>query len=153
MKEKGGTAQNQSFRYWLRTSMSQHEEEYKPKKLGKIILLAAIVITALFFISQIIFLLISGFSSNKDDVAFFAGNHYSIIREDDTYRLYDKKTQNVILDNVNGYYSNNAVYSYIKNEEEYVVINEQEEEYIIREIDPSNSQEKELFEKFTPLSK
>ncbi|WP_210610995.1 hypothetical protein [Priestia flexa] len=132
--------------------MAQHEEEYKPKKLGKIILLAAIVITALFFISQIIFLLISGFSSNKDEVAFFAGNHYSIINEDGTYRLYDKKTQDVILDNVNGYYSNNAVYSYIKNEDEYVVINEQEEEYIVREIDPNNQEEKALLKKFTPLS-
>jgi len=132
--------------------MAQHEEEYKPKRLGKIILLAAIVITALFFISQIIFLLISGFSSNKDEVAFFAGNHYSIINEDGTYRLYDKKTQDVILDNVNGYYSNNAVYSYIKNEDEYVVINEQEEEYIVREIDPNNQEEKSLLKKFTPLS-
>ncbi|TDB53171.1 MULTISPECIES: hypothetical protein [Bacillaceae] len=132
--------------------MAQHEEEYKPKRLGKIILLAAIVITALFFISQIIFLLISGFSSNKDEVAFFAGNHYSIINEDGTYRLYDKKTQGIILDNVNGYYSNNAVYSYIKNEDEYVVINEQEEEYIVREIDPNNQEEKALLKKFTPLS-
>ncbi|TYR79478.1 hypothetical protein FZC66_15395 [Priestia megaterium] len=132
--------------------MSEQQDGYVKRKLGKIILLLFMIVTAVFFISQLLFVIFAGVGSEKSrDIALFAGNRYAIVEEESSFRLYDKKTRKLILDDVNGYYANNSVYSYVKNETEYVIINEQEEEYVKKTIDQSTEKEQAFFNKFTPL--
>lgn len=104
--------------------------EEKQSKFSRGLLLFFIGATALFFIVLIVLFLMSTFGkSEKEAVALLAGNHYAIVKEENSYTLYDQKENKPILKDVNGYFGARNIRSYVKNDTELVSIDEKEEEY------------------------
>lgn len=60
----------------------------------------------------------------KEAVALLAGNHYAIVKEENSYTLYDQKENKPILKDVNGYFGARNIRSYVKNDTELVSIDE-----------------------------
>ncbi len=126
--------------------------EEKQSKFSRGLLLFFIGATALFFIVLIVLFLMSTFGkSEKEAVALLAGNHYAIVKEENSYTLYDQKENKPILEDVNGYFGARNIRSYVKNDTELVSIDEKEEEYTKKPLEKATQAEKDMFKKMKKL--